>query len=209
MPGQYRHQGEDQRQFTVRRTAEIEPHRERIEHFGPCDLGIILAMIGTSLVAQQSPGEQHVVGEYGLAIRETSFGIEAEGDVTPGIIRLDGFGQQAIQREGLVNATRHKALKHEPSFERKPPDLLHGDAPDNEGVEAIESSEHAFHQPAALRRIGIGVGHMGEIGRQGRRTVHRDRVALAGLRRTGEHGRKQDEGERNCGRRTTAGSSKG
>ena len=55
MPRQDRHQAEDQRQFAVIGAAEIEPHGERVGRLGLCDLGIILAVIGAALVAQQFP----------------------------------------------------------------------------------------------------------------------------------------------------------
>ena len=173
MLGQDRHQAEDQRQFAVAGVAEIEPHRERVGRFGLCDLGIILAMVGTALVAQQGPGKQHVLGAHRLPVRETRQRIEMEGDVTPGVVGFHAFGQQAIQREGLVIAPRHQAFDHEAPLDAYP-DLLHGDAPDDQRIEAVEGSEKALHQPAAFRRIGIGIGHMAEIGRQGRRAMHGD-----------------------------------
>ena len=71
VPGQYRHQAEDQRQFAILGAAEIEPHRQRVERLGLCDFGIILAMIRTSLVAQQSPGKQHVIGGDRLPVGKT------------------------------------------------------------------------------------------------------------------------------------------
>ncbi len=105
-----------------------------------------------------------------------------EGDVAPDVVGLHALGQQAIQRESLVIAARHQAFDHKAS------DLLHGEAPDDQGIEAVKGAEKALQQPAAFRRIGIGVGHMGEIGRQGGRAVHGDSVALrrrypAGVRR--------------------------
>ncbi len=160
VPRQHRHQAEDQRQFAVVGAAEIEPHRERIERFGLCDLGIILAVIGTALVAQQRPGKQHVLGRDRLAVGEARLGIEMEGDIASRVVGLDAFGQQAVEREGLVIAARHQAFDHEA------PDLLDGEAADDQGIEAVEGAEHAPDQPAALRRIGIGVGHMGEVGGQ-------------------------------------------
>src|SRR5258705_6773680 len=36
-------------------------------------------------------------------------------------------------------------------------------------VEAVESTENALHQSPALRRIGIGIGHVGEIDRKSTR----------------------------------------
>ena len=104
-----------------------------------------------------------------------------EGDVASGVVGFHGFGEQAVQRERLVVAPHHQALEHEAAFEREAPDLLHGDAPDDQRVEAVEGPEHALHQPAALRGVGIGVGHMGEIGRHRRRAMHGDRVTLGGL----------------------------
>ena len=174
MPGQYRHQAEDQRQFAVRRPSVIEPHRERIGRLGLCDLGIILPVVGTSLVAQQRPGEQHVVGEDRLSVREPRPRIEMERDIAPGIVGLNAACQQAIKRERLVITARHQALDHEA------PDLLHGEAPDDQGVEAVEGSKQTLHQAAAFRRIGICIGHVGEIGRQGRLAVHGDGVLAGG-----------------------------
>ena len=104
MPRQYRHQAEDQRQLAVIGAAEIEPHGERIGRLGLCDLGVILAVIGAAPVAQQRPRKQHVLGRDRLAIGEARPGVEMEGDIAPGIVGLDAFGQQAIERESLVIA---------------------------------------------------------------------------------------------------------
>ena len=175
VPRQDRHQAEDQRQFAVIGAAEIEPHRERVGRLGLGDLGIILAVIGAAPVAQQRPGKQHVVGRDRLAVGEARPGVEVEGDIAARVVGLDAFGQQAVERESLVIAARHQALDH------KAPDLLNGEAADDQGIEAVEGSEEAPDQPAALRRIGIGVGHMGEAGGQGRRAVHRQRVAFGRL----------------------------
>ena len=82
----------------------------------------------------------------------------------------DGFGEQAVQRERLVLATRHQAFQHEAS------DLLHREAADDQRIEAVEGAEHALHQPAALRGVGIDVGHLGEGRRQRRSPMHRDRM---------------------------------
>ena len=98
-----------------------------------------------------------------------------EGDVAARVVGLDAFGQQAIERESLVIAARHQALDH------KAPDLLNGDAANDQGIEAVEGSEDAPDQPAALRRIGVGVGHMREVGGKGRCAVHRQRVAFGRL----------------------------
>ena len=174
MPGQYRHQAEDQRQFAVVGAGEVEPHGEGIRCFGLGDFRIILAMVGAPLVAEQGPRKQHVLGEHRLAVREARLGIEVEGDVAPAVVGFHAPGQQAVKRKGLVIAARHQAFDHEAS------DLLHGEAPDDQRIEAVEGTENTLHQPAAFRRLGIGIGHMGEIGRQGRGAVHRDGMARLG-----------------------------
>ena len=176
---QDRHQAEDQRQFAVVGAGEVKAHRERVERLGLGDLGVILPVVGAALVAQQRPGEQHVLGGDRLAVGEAGAGIEAEGDIAPRVVGLDALGEQAVKREGLVIAARHQALDHEAA------DLLHGKTPDDQRIEAVEGAEHAPDQPAALGRIGIGIGHMGEIGRQRRRAMHRDGVALGRAQRAG------------------------
>ena len=131
---QDRHQPEDQRQFAVVGAGEIEAHRERIERLGLGDLGVVLAMVGAALVAQQRPGEQHVLGRDRLAVGEARAGIEAEGDVSPGVVGLDGLGEQAVERERLVIAARHQALDDEA------PHLLHGKPAHDQRIEAVEGS---------------------------------------------------------------------
>jgi hypothetical protein len=74
-------------------------------------------------------------------------------------------------------------------------DLLHGDAPDDHGVEAVEGAEDALHQPAAFRRIGIGIGHVGEIRRQCGLAMHGDGVALLRRRLAAVQCRREENGE--------------
>src|SRR5487761_2003787 len=99
MPRQYRHQAEDQWQFAIRGAAKIEPHGERVEGFGLCDFGIILAMVGTPFVTQQGPREQNVLGSDLLPIGKTRLRVEAERDITPGVVGLHAFGQKSVQCE--------------------------------------------------------------------------------------------------------------
>jgi hypothetical protein len=107
-----------------------------------------------------------------------------KSDITPGVIGLHGFSQQAVKRKSLVIAPRHQAFHH------KSPHLLHGDTPDDQGIEAVEGTENALYQPAAFRRVGIGIGHVGEIGRQSRRAMHGDGITF-GRRRRPEFRRRQ------------------
>ena len=84
-------------------------------------------------------------------------------------IGLDRLRQQAVEREWFVVAARHQ------TFDHVTPDLLQRDAFDDEGIEAVEAAEHAFHQSAPLRRVRIDVSEVIETGRVGGRTMHRDR----------------------------------
>ena len=67
---------------------------------------------------------------------------------------------QPVEGERLVAAARHQALV----------DVLahagRGDAPDDEGVEAVEGAERAQHEAAALGRVGIDVGKVREARRR-------------------------------------------
>ena len=101
-----------------------------------------------------------------------------EGDVAAAVVGIHAFCQETVQRESLVIASRHQAFDHEAA------DLLHGEAPDDQGIEAVEGPENALHEAAAFRRIRIGVGHMAEIGRQRRRAMHGDAVTLCRRHRT-------------------------
>ena len=173
VPRQHRHQAEDQRQLAVGGAAEIEPHGERVRAPRPWrpwnNTGGDWAGPGRAAASQENSTSSAVTG---LPSEKRAAGVEAEGDIAARVVGLDAPGEQAIEREGLVIAARHQAFDH------KTPDLLDGDAADDEGIEAVEGSKQAPDQPAALRRIGIGVGHVRETGRQGRFAVHRERVAL-------------------------------
>ena len=124
------------------------------------------------MIAQQGPGKHHVLGSHRLPVGEARFGIETKRNVASAVIGLDAPRQEAVERERLVIAPRHQAFDHET------PDLLDGDAPHDQGVKAVERPQNALHEPPALGRIRIGIGHMGEIGRQGRGAVHGDGVTL-------------------------------
>ena len=176
MAWQHRHQAEDQRQLAVIGAGQIEPHRERIGRVGLCDFGIILPVVGAALVAQQGPGKQHVIGGDRLAVGEARTGIETEGDVSSGVIGVDGFREQAVERKGFIIATCHQALDDKPSH------LLDSNAAHDLGIEAVKGSQHPPDQAAALGRGWIGIGHVGEVGWQRRCTVHGDGV---GFRRPG------------------------
>ena len=172
MARQNRHQAEDQREFAILRATEIEPHRQWIRRLCLGYFRIICAVIRAALVAQQSPGEQYVGGGDRLAVGKARPRIEMKGDVASRLVGLDASGEKPIKRKGLIVAACHQA------FDRKAPDLLNGQSAHDERVEAVEGAENALHQPSALWRIGVGIGHMRESGGQRRFAVHGDRVAF-------------------------------
>src|SRR6476646_4433985 len=127
-----------------------------------------------------------------------------KGDIAPGVIGLHTLCQQTVKREGLVVAARQKALDHEAPHLLYGYDLLDGEAPDDHGVETVEGTEDALYQPAAFWRIGIGIGHMSEIGRQSRRAVHRDGMTFRRRRRRGIHRAGDAEGKDTADERAKA-----
>jgi hypothetical protein len=100
-----------------------------------------------------------------------------KGNEASGFIGLNAVRQQTIERERLVIAARHQA------FDDVTADLLNREPLDDQRVEAVERAEDALHQPAALWRIGIGIGHVLEIVGQRRLAMHGNRWARLGQNR--------------------------
>src|ERR1700757_572754 len=142
-------------------------------------------MVRTAVIAQQLPGEQHVLGRDRLAVGKMGARIKTEGDKVSGVVGLDGFRKQAIERERLVLAARHQALHDIAALGAVAPDLLDGQASDNHGIEAVECAGNAPDQPSAPWRIGIEVGQVREIGAESRGAMHRNPEALLRPRRAG------------------------
>ncbi len=169
--GQHRHQADDQRQFAVVGTGQVEAHRPRVDSLRLDHLGVVDAEIRPAAVAQQLPGEDHVVGRHRLAVGKARRRIEREADDVARGIGLDAFGEQAVERERLVIAARQQALDHIAA------DIDGGQPLDDERIEAVEGAEHPLHQLAALGRRRIGIARMAETGPPGRLAMHGDGVA--------------------------------
>ncbi len=67
--------------------------------------------------------------------------IEPEGDVAPRVVGLDRARQQTVERELLGPATRHQAFDHVAA------DRLHGEALDDEGIEAGQVATPCTSRP--------------------------------------------------------------
>jgi hypothetical protein len=121
-----------------------------------------------------------------------------EGDEVPVVVGLDGFGEQSVERERLVLAARHQAFDGVAALKAVASDLLHGNAPDDHRIEAVEGAKQAPDQPSALGRISIEVGQVGEIGGYRRTAMHGDGMAFfRPCELTAQHCRK-----RQCNHRT-------
>src|SRR5262249_2262745 len=142
--GENRHEPEDQRQFTVAALGKIEAHRPLADNFGLADFDVILAVVVPTLVAQEFPREDHVLGRDRRSVGEARRGVKREGDVTARCIGLDCLRHQAVERERLVIAARHQALDHVAA------DGGRGKSLDDERIEAVESAEDAPRYASAL-----------------------------------------------------------
>ena len=176
---QHRHQADDQRQFAVVGAGKIEAHRARIARNRFDHLGVVGAVIGPALVAQQRPGKNNVIRCHRLAVGETRRRIEREGDIAARGVGLHAVGEQAVERERLVIAARQQALDHVAA------DIGRRQTHDDERIEAVESAEHALHQFAAFRRRRVGIARMAEVRGPCRFAVHGDGI----LRRVRPSGR--------------------
>ena len=189
--GQHRHQPDDQRQFAVVGAAEVEAHAALADDIGLDHLGVVNAVVGAAVVAQQLPGKHDVRRRDRLAVGKARRRIEREGDETARGIRFHALGQQAVKRERLVVATRQQALDHVIA------DIDGGQALDDERIEAVEGAEHALRQLAALWRRRVGIARMAEVGWPRRRAVHGDGVVVRG----GTRGAQGKPGRRRRARR--------
>src|ERR1700744_4324858 len=111
--------------------AEVEPDGQIVQRFGLCDLGIILAMIGTAVVAQQGPGKQYILGAHRLPIRKARPWIEMESDKAPLVVGFHARGEQSVECERLVISPRHQAFDDIAALEAVAAHLLYGKSLDD------------------------------------------------------------------------------
>jgi hypothetical protein len=140
---------------------------------GPC-----VEVAGMPLGAERLVGPDHVLHRHRAAIGEARLG--AEGEFHPHVIRIDlhRFGEKPVKREGFVPGPAHERLVGQEA--QLPGDRALADM----RVETVEGSDLSGNDAPAGGRIGIGVGQMGEIGRQRGRPIHRNSVHRLGQRRS-------------------------
>ena len=182
---------DDQRQLPVLTglEGELDLAWVHLLHLG--DVAIIGAEEGRSFVRQDVEREDHVLGGDRAAVVEP--GLRAQGEGNPGAIfgDLDGLGDQAVHRERLVGRADHQRVVNEANLRGR-------DAPDDEGVEAVEGADGRLLDRAALGRVRVDVVEMGEVGPVFRRAVHGQRMADVDIParrvrgRSGDRERKQE-----------------
>ena len=176
---QHRHQAEDQRKLAIV-AGELETDRIRSDRLRLDHLAVIDAVVRASLVAQQLPREQDVVGRDRLAVGKSRGRIELERHEAARAVGNDAARNQSVERERLVEAARHQALDDMAADDEcatRRPHPQGRKALHDERVEAVEGAEHTLDQPAALGRGWIDVAEMRKPLRQRRLAVHGDRVA--------------------------------
>ena len=187
---QHRHQGEDQRQFEIPRAGQIIAHGQVVRGLQSLHQGEGGAILRPPFALQELEGEAYVPGGDRRSIGKARARIEAEGHMGAVGVGLDGLCDLAVEGEGLVQIARHKRLENiaiEP--------LGGGARLQVEGVEAVEGALGANHQPPTFGGVGVGVGQVGEVGRQRRFAMHGD--SMGGLPRKGSAGsRRKDRQER-------------
>ena len=148
-----------------------EDDRLRIGRFDSCELGQGVLEVRPALVAQRLDREGDIGGGHRRAVGELRFRPQFEGEGLAVVGDIDGLGQQAVEREGLIPVAAEKA------FENIGTDVHRRRALDDEGVHAVEAAGDRLSQLAALRRVGICIGQVLEVRRQGRFPVHGDAMA--------------------------------
>ena len=155
MGGQHGELAHDQRQFPIAGLVEGETHLVVRQCFGLGDVGIvagIMRMVG----GERLERENHVRCGHRLAVMPARNVVEVEFDPAE-ILRIGHrLRHQAVFGARLVHRIRHQRVVDESDRARLP---LH-----DEWVEAVKGAIERLAQAATLRRIGVHIVEMGEVG---------------------------------------------
>lgn len=175
---QDRAQAGDEGQFAVL-GVEGQPDAARAGRFDLFDLLPEAAIAPVAFRADGLVRPDHVVDRDGGAVGER--GLFAQGEFDPVAVGagLDRFGQKTVEREGFVIGSPHERLVREVA--QLPRRLAFLD----ERIEAVEAADVAADQPAALGRVGVGIGQGHEIWGQGGVAVHSYAMRRLGNARIG------------------------
>jgi hypothetical protein len=79
--GEHRHKSQDERELTIVASGKVETYRSLADDFRLGDLGVIGAVVGTTLVPQKFPRKNYNLRGDRRAVGESSGRIEVENDV--------------------------------------------------------------------------------------------------------------------------------
>ena len=188
----------DHRQLAIAFHVEGERHLVRAGRFGLRHVLVIERHAGIGGLVHVEAVD-HVLGRDRRAVVPARLVAKLEGH--RGIVGRIGrpFGDQPIGGRRLFEAVVHQALIDEP-------EPAGGLALVEHRVQAIERADIGHAHQAALRRVGVHVVEMLEVGRVFRRADQRDGVMAlrrvfcsarsgAARRRRGRAGQRQGEGE--------------
>ena len=139
-----------------------------------------------TLLLQRLEGEHHVVGGDRAAVAELRLRPELEGHRHAVVGDLGALRDEAVDRVGFVRCAGHQRIEQEVEALRRV-------TLENEIVEAVEGGDAApadQGEGAALRRVGIDVVEMIEVGGVGE--IAEGREAVLRFRRAGEVRRARD-----------------
>ncbi len=137
---------------------EVEAHPARTLGDDFLHVGIIGAVVRRAFRQQGLEGEDNVLGRYRLTVMKARLGTQMKAD--PFVVRstLYFLGEQAVDGEWLIHAVGGQGVVDQA-------DSVRGNPLVDEGVERIEAAKAGLAQGAALRRVGVGVVEMLEVGR--------------------------------------------
>ena len=126
--------------------------------------------------------EQDILGGHRRAVREFGRRIQPERHIGAILVGLDGLRNEPVEREGLVERTRHESLE-----DVAVKTLRSGACAQVERVETVERALEREIEPAAFRRVGIRIGEIRKPRGQRRRAMHGDAVHGRAARGGGRH----------------------
>ena len=155
MGGQHGELAHDQRQFPIAGLVEGETHLVVRQCFGLGDVGIvagIMRMVG----GERLERENHVRRSHRLSVMPARNVVQVK--LNPAEILRIGhrLSHQAVFGARLIHRIRHQRVVDESDRAGLP---LH-----DEGIEAIKGAIERLAQAATLRRIGVHIVEMGEVG---------------------------------------------
>jgi hypothetical protein len=156
---------DDQRHLAVVRIAEGEANAVAAQLLDLGDALVVEAQLRRALLAHHVEGVDHVVGGDRLTVVPACLRAQVEDDPRAILGHLHRLGEQAVTGERLVSRSHGQRIV-------ETTDAGHGLALDDEGVEGVEAADVGEAHVATLRRIGVDVVEMREVGRVFRAAVH-------------------------------------